>query len=206
MTSPARRTAAGARLTRETFTTSRLAEFCSQRELVAQTGHVVADWPLAILKELVDNAIDIAEEIGTAPSVNISVDGTSGEIAVVHNGPGLPPGPVVPLLDYSVRVSSREAYVSPTRGAQGNALKTLIAMAFALDGTKGETIIEAHGIAHRITFAVDRLRPEPRISHQKATSDVTIGTRITVRWPDSACSILRDAKARFLQIANDFVW
>ena len=153
-----------------------------------------------------DNAIDIAEEIGTAPSVDISVDSARGEIVVVDNGPGLPSETVAALLDYSVRVSSREAYVSPTRGAQGNALKTLIAMAFALDGTTGETIIEARGIAHRIIFAVDRLRQEPRISHQTAPSDVTIGTRVTIRWPDSACSILRDAMERFLQIAEDFAW
>jgi hypothetical protein len=49
-------------LERTTFKTSRLAEFCSRRELVAQTGHQVHDWPLVILKELTDNAIDICEE------------------------------------------------------------------------------------------------------------------------------------------------
>jgi hypothetical protein len=41
-------------LERMTFKTSRLAEFCSRRELVAQTGHQVHDWPLVILKELTD--------------------------------------------------------------------------------------------------------------------------------------------------------
>ena len=35
------------RLNRETFTSSRLLEFCSQRELIAQTGHEVADKALA---------------------------------------------------------------------------------------------------------------------------------------------------------------
>ena len=34
----------------------------------------------------------------------------------------------------------------------------------------------------------------------------TIGTRVTVRWPDSACSILDEAKARFLQIADEYTW
>ena len=43
------------------------------------------------------------------------------------------------LLDYTVRVSSREAYVSPTRGAQGNALKTIVAMPFVLDEEMGKS-------------------------------------------------------------------
>src|SRR5690348_11613739 len=117
-------TAAAPRLAREVFSTSRLLEFCSERELVTQTGHPVEEWPLATLKELTDNAIDIAEEIGVAPSVDIEVSTERGEIIIADNGPGIPTETVDDILDYAVRVSSREAYVSPTRGAQGNALKT----------------------------------------------------------------------------------
>jgi hypothetical protein len=61
-------------------------------------------------------------------------------------------------------------------------------------------------VAHRIGFGVDQLRQEPRIDHEMQPSDLDIGTRITVEWPDSACSILADAKARFLQIVDDFAW
>ena len=111
-------------LERTTFRTSRLAEFCSTRELVAQTGHPIAEWPLVILKELTDNAIDICEEKDIAPEIAVTVSTEEGTITVADNGPGIPPQTVVDVLDYTVRVSSREAYVSPTRGAQGNALKT----------------------------------------------------------------------------------
>ncbi len=45
-------------LERTTFRTSRLLEFCNQKELTTQTGHGPDDWPLVILKELVDNALD----------------------------------------------------------------------------------------------------------------------------------------------------
>ena len=84
-------------------------------------------WPLVVLKELVDNAIDA----GTTPVVSIKVDGAG--ITVEDNGPGLPAKTIKHVLDFSVRVSSREAYVSPTRGAQGNALKTMVAMPFVVD-------------------------------------------------------------------------
>jgi hypothetical protein len=71
-------------------------------------------------------------------------------------------------------------------------------MPFALDGTLGEVLIEAHGVAHRIGFRVDQLRQEPRITHETAPSDVKTGTAVTIKWPDSASSILSDAKERCL--------
>ena len=177
-----------ATLTRETFRTSRLLDFCSERELVKQIGHPADQWPLVILKELTDNAIDAAEEANTPPVIRVEV--TNGEIVITDNGPGIPAETVADILDFSARVSSREAYASPTRGAQGNALKTIVAMAFALDGTKGETAIESHATAHRISFKVDQVRQEPKIDHIREGSSVRTGTRITVRWPVCACSKL----------------
>jgi DNA topoisomerase VI subunit B len=132
------------RLSRETFKTSRLLDFCSERELTKQIGHPSSQWPLVILKELVDNAIYACEEAGAAPTVRIEVD--NGSITVTDNGPGLAADTVKDIINFSVRVSSREAYVSPTRGAQGNALKTIVAMPFALDGVTGETRIESREI------------------------------------------------------------
>jgi DNA topoisomerase VI subunit B len=191
-------------LQRETFQTSRLLDFCSERELTKQIGHGADQWPLVILKELTDNALDDAEEAGTAPVIRIEV--TDRAIIITDNGSGIPPETVAGILDFSVRVSSREAYASPTRGAQGNALKTIIAMGFALDGTKGETLIESRGIAHRISFKVDHVRHEPKIDHVRESSSVRNGTRITVRWPVCAGSKLRNAKAHFLQMAEDYGW
>jgi DNA topoisomerase VI subunit B len=198
------------RLDRVAFRTSRLLDFVGRRELTAQIGHGVEHWPLVVLKELVDNALDDAEEAGRPPEIAINVTTAPGSISIADNGSGLAAETIADILDYSVRVSSREAYVSPTRGAQGNALKTILAMPFALDGDAGSTVIEARGIAHRITFAVDHIRQEPKITRtnliRRPTSFVQNGTRITLLWPDSACSILQQAKPRFLQIAEDYAW
>jgi DNA topoisomerase VI subunit B len=191
-------------LSRRIFRTSRLAEFCSQKELINQTGHAIAEWPLVVLKELLDNALDACEEAGTAPVIDIEV--SQDGIVISDNGPGLAPETIDDLLDYTVRVSSREAYVSPTRGAQGNALKTLIAMPFALDGDRGRILIESRGVAHEIEFTVDPIRQEPRIAHARDASLVKTGARVTVFWPDSTRSILDCAKARFLQVAEDYTW
>jgi DNA topoisomerase VI subunit B len=193
-----------ASLARTTFKTSRLLEFCTRKELTIQTGQPAETWPLVVLKELVDNALDAAEEAGVPPRISVSV--ADGSIVITDNGPGIPTKTVKALLDFSVRVSSREAYVSPTRGAQGNALKTILAMPYVLDGTIGRVEIAARGINHTIAFKVDSIRQVPVIDHVTAASPVKTGTRVTVHWPDSACSILTKAKDRFLQIADDYTW
>ncbi len=190
-------------LNRTTFKISRLLDFCSRKELIAQTGHQPQSWPHVALKELVDNALDACEDAGIAPQVSVTVDHTG--ISVADNGPGIPCDTVAGVLDFSVRVSSREAYVSPTRGAQGNALKTILAMPFVLDGERGRVSISSHGRRHEITFSVDRIRQQPVISReQRRAKNVRTGTNVTLHWPDSACSKLQSSKPRFLQFADDY--
>ena len=109
----------GPKLERTTFRTSRLMDFCNRKELTAQTGHQPEAWPLVVLKELVDNALDACEEAGVAPEVLVKVDDTG--ITVADNGPGIPETVIQDILDFSIKVSSREAYIAPDRGAQGNA-------------------------------------------------------------------------------------
>jgi hypothetical protein len=229
---PSQAERASPKLDRTTFTTSRLLEFCSEKELVAQTGTPVKDWPVYLIKELVDNALDACEEADRAPEINIEVG--NGEIVVTDNGPGLPGDTVKRILDFSVRISSREAYVSPTRGAQGNALKMVLAMPFALDGQEAKVEIEAHGIHHEIHFQVDHVRQHPVIRHEQGKSEVTVGTVVRVPWPNLAKDqfteedeavedeeedeedegaegpnspgSIQNAGARFLQIATDYTW
>jgi hypothetical protein len=141
------------RLQRVTFRTSREMDFFSERELVTQTGHDRDEWPLVIVKELVDNALDACEEADVPPVVEVTAD--AGGITVRDNGPGLPEDTLKAALDFTIRVSSREAYVSPTRGAQGNALKTLFPMARVLDPEHGRLIVTAHGRRHEITCGAD---------------------------------------------------
>ena len=97
---------------------------------------------------------------------------------VEDNGPGIPADTVTGIIDYNVRVSSREAYISPTRGRQGNALKTILPMAYVLGGKiKGETWIEARGLKHRILFTVNQIKQEPIVRNIRSRSRVTTGTR-----------------------------
>jgi hypothetical protein len=196
---------------------SRLMEFCTRRELQNQTGHSVDEWPLVVLKELMDNALDACEEAEVAPVLSIIVK--PGSIVIEDNADGIRTGTIKSILDYSIRVSSREAYVSPTRGAQGNALKTILAMGYVLDRERqdgiaeavGVTVIETRGVAHRIEFKVDHVNNEPRITHTTSPSSVNIGTRITINWPvvpafQAGETLLDYAHSDFEKLAEAYVW
>ena len=101
-------------LKRITLNTSRMLDFCSEKELTAQIGHPRHAWPLVVLKELVDNALDTCEEARAAPQVAVTVNATG--ITVEDNGPGIPESTIKSVLDFGIRLSSREAYVAPDRG------------------------------------------------------------------------------------------
>jgi hypothetical protein len=193
------------KIDRVAFFTSRLMEFCTKKALVAQTGHESYEWPLVVVKELVDNSIDACEEAGVAPVISVAIWSDQGgkRIAIEDDGPGIPPGTVVGIIDYNVRASSKEAIISPTRGRQGNALKTVLPMAYVLGGRgKGETWIKARGVRHRILFSVNQIRQEPIVQNVRTPSKVTTGTRVTVFWPKDA-DIDETAIAGLL---TQFVW
>jgi len=169
-------------LERKTFATSRTMDFFSEKELVTQTGHDVREWPLVFLKETVDNAIDACEEADIAPSVTVSADATG--ITVADNGPGIPPETVAKMLDFTVRVSSREAYVAPDRGAQGNALKTLVGMPYVCDTDHGRLSITANGVRHDITCRVDTITQEIVVDDHNSHAPDQPGTQIRIEWQE----------------------
>jgi Histidine kinase-, DNA gyrase B-, and HSP90-like ATPase len=203
---------AAPRLERATFRTSRLLDFMSEKELTFQCGFGRRDWPLVVAKELIDNALDACEEQGIAPELDVTID-ESG-ITVADNGTGIAPDTVERLLDFSVRVSSREAYVAPDRGAQGNALKTIVAMPFVLDGERGRVDICGGGVLNEIEIAVDRLRQRPKA--EVVCTDLR-GSFVRVHWPVKTVldpeqpwyfetGLLDRDDRRFLQVASDFTF
>ena len=54
-------------LKRHVFSTPRLLEFTSRKELELQTWHPAEEWARVVIKDLPDNAIDACEEAGAAP-------------------------------------------------------------------------------------------------------------------------------------------
>lgn len=150
-----------------------------------QIGHEPKLWGRALLKELIDNALDACESAGIAPNIDLSV--LEGKVTVADNGPGIPDHVIDGVLDFSVRISTNSAYVSPSRGQLGNALKCVVAAPFVLNGSVGIVDIEANKQRHRIEIRMDHIRQEPVITRTLHSSDISAGTKWTLHSLELAC-------------------
>ncbi len=171
------------KLQRTTFETSRAAEYFDARQLSALTGVGQTEFASVCLKELVDNALDASETAGASPEIGIDVRAEQDVIGltVSDNGPGIPPEVVHKMLDYNIRVSDKAAYRSPTRGAQGNALKTVIGIPYAL-GSREPLVVSARGVRHSIAPWVD---PAGVVHFDYAnTREPTEGTTVSLVMPN----------------------
>ncbi len=177
---------AAPKLTRETFSISRETEFFTEKELEMQIGHGRQWWPVALIKELMDNALDACETTEVSPEIEVEV--AEDGFAVADNGPGIPEAVIARSLDFMQRVSDKALYVSPTRGQLGNALKTVYAAPYVAHGN-GRVEIEVNGCRHVVAVSLDEIAQRPQVSHSiEDASLVRNGTRVHVAWPDSGCS------------------
>jgi DNA topoisomerase VI subunit B len=174
-------------LERQTFVIPRELEYFSEQELTVQSGYARRDWwPGVAVKELLDNALDACEQAGVAPRITISFDGAS--LTVADNGPGLPEATLEHVLDFTVRASDKAAYVSPTRGAQGNALKVVLAIPYVLSGGKPAWVeVEAGGVQHGIEISTDQIARRVRISRTRTEIAKSGGTIIRVGLDSASC-------------------
>lgn len=148
--------------------------------LVAHTGHSVDDWPVVIVKELVDNGLDAADDAGVAPEIRISA-GPDG-ITVRDNGPGMSLEAIEAACDFAIRGSTKALVRSPDRGAQGHALKTLLGMSHICDRESGRIVITAHGQEHTLRCRADLVRQCPTVDRQTKTAKAEVGTTILINW------------------------
>jgi DNA topoisomerase VI subunit B len=188
---------------REIFETPRVSEYFSARELTMLTGQPRAQFAAVLEKELGDNGLDAAETAGVPPELSFQVR-TSGKlltISVADNGPGLHPEILEKVLDFTVRASDKAAYRSPTRGAQGNALKTVVGIPHALGGVLEPIVIEACGVRHEIRAWLDPA-DELHIEHTTKKSSRKAGTLVSVTIPSEHQALDAVQWARAMALFN----
>jgi len=193
---------------RQHFTIDRSMEYFTAPELIKQIGTTMDKWVVTLAKELIDNAADAAESAGVIPDIVVTVDENS--ISIRDNGPGIPEQVIMDSMNYAVRVSDKQGYVSPSRGQQGNAMMCVYACPFVLDGDHAHVEIHSNGTRHDIHVSLDRIAQTPKISTTVSKSEfIETGTFIKINdlkyacvngLPKSRISI----KAEFLELISLF--
>jgi len=175
-------------LERQSFSMSRELEYFTERELSMQLGEGKAGWPIMLVKELVDNALDACESKGIPPEIQVTVEPDA--FTVSDNGPGLPVSVLRDSLNYQVRISDKAHYVSPSRGQLGNALKCVWAGPFVASGCR-QGVVEVGTAARlfKIVVEVNQIEQRPEITMtEEACPDADGGTFVKIHWPGLASS------------------
>ncbi len=181
-------------LKRVAFKTDRALEFFTESELTTQLGYGPKRWPLVLVKELIDNALDACESTTLAPKITVTIEDDA--ITVTDNGPGIAANIIEKSLDYQIRISDKKGYISPTRGQLGNALKCVWSAPFVVHG-QGLIEVRAGGRYHRIEVSLDRLAQRPLINHTVKAGSVRNGTSVKIHWPQVASYPADDEEQEF---------
>jgi DNA topoisomerase VI subunit B len=160
---------------------SRNLEFINQPELAKRMGIPLEGWLRATTKELIDNGLDAVEEAGVDPAITVTVDGR--RLTVADNGPGMAPELVERLCKLTERTSTREPFAAPDRGAQGNALQTIMHLGFGYGHETSRLTIDSQGINHQIALRANRLAGRVELERMATPTPAGDGTSVTVPWP-----------------------
>lgn len=178
---------------RRFHTDSRASENFTENGLVSLTGQSRHDWARYVLKELLDNSIEAAEEHTDTPEISVRIETEEGPyssrspfvalVEVADNGPGMGEDMVAEVFEDVERFGgTKRHYNLPTRGNQGNALMTILGIQSL---SEQPLIIESQEVRHRIEVTDHPISGSPAIERTTEPTD-TEGTRIQVDFGEAA--------------------
>lgn len=108
-----------------------LVNYFTEDGLIKNTGISKEYWDFVIFKELVDNALDAIESVADK-NVYINIDTKDKRLQIFDNGKGISIETINDIYDFSYFVSKNRDYITPSRGKQGNGLKTIISICYLM--------------------------------------------------------------------------
>jgi hypothetical protein len=170
---------------------SRAFDYFEKRGLEKVTDVNAGDWHLYILKELIDNALDADEAAGLPPQIDIEFHyRPSGRLVVsLANAAEFPLDEAASIFSFDSYSSVKDFFNSLTRGQQGNGLKTVLGIPYALKHfSQGHYALDFNPLSIQVwdrkcAIACDvdeeRQTAHVKVSERRSQSDVA-GTRINV--------------------------
>ncbi|MBE9138022.1 ATP-binding protein [Nodosilinea sp. LEGE 07088] len=122
----------------EAFSFNREFDFVRLEGLRRTTGRPAHEWDFYILKELIDNALDAdeglwREDLEQHPILKMRIEYAAKQLFVQVSNRSVFPANLIPEIFATRQYTSRKAFIKGlTRGALGNALKTLLGIPYAL--------------------------------------------------------------------------
>jgi hypothetical protein len=164
-------------------TRQRTFDYIQLRWLEKTSGRPAHEWDLYIIKELLDNALDGDErwtrDQGGAIELSIDLhyrhvpvlDIRSLDIAITNRAP-FPVAQLPAIFDLTAYTSNKSHYNQPTRGHQGNALKTILGIPYALRrefygdyaNIRKPLVIETADSSYLISFDIDERRQQVQLA------------------------------------------
>lgn len=186
----------------DTYSINREFDFVRLDGLRRATGRPPHEWDIYIIKELIDNGLDADEKLWQAdrtqyPTIKIRVEYINIEIEArqshqlfiqVSNRAVFPVAQIEQIFATRLYTSSKAFVKGLTRGALGNALKTLLGIPYALHNRvtgdwrpelKPLTIV-CDGQEHQPRYHIDRTTQEIGFSCASELSRPRPGTTISV--------------------------
>ena len=112
----------------------RVSEYFTRKGLETTTGLSESEWHRVFLKELIDNSLDALDELRAREKrIKIIHSKEKKEFGVCDSAGGIPEKVLDRIYDFNHFVSSKRSYRAVSRGAQGNALKTIIGICCVKD-------------------------------------------------------------------------
>ncbi len=108
-----------------------LVNYFTEDGLIKNTGISKEYWDFVIFKELVDNALDAIEPVADK-NVYINIDTNDKRLQIFDNGKGISIETINAIYDFSYFVSKNRDHITPSRGKQGNGLKTIISICYLM--------------------------------------------------------------------------
>ena len=171
-------------------------------ELVKLCGVPQGRWPVYVVKELLDNAAAALEEFSVSnPTIKITID--SDFVVIKDNGPGIPDHVLDVVLDFTAFGGSNRHHKLPTRGAQGNAVMTIIGIASVWGlgiefGRKAENTL-------RLDVDIDQVRQRVDPVREIVTNKPE-GSYIKVELPELPWKRGGSKYADIVEIVRQFAW
>jgi hypothetical protein len=116
---------------REVIESSRDTEYFTEKGLRALSGLLESQWADAVIKELIDNSLDVIDTHALKKRW-IKVNYSHGLFSIHDSFGGIPEAILDKVFDFSKYVSTKSHYVAVDRGCLGNALKTIIGICHIL--------------------------------------------------------------------------